>query len=131
MGLTAGAAGAAKALAAAATTRDANTADTPGSAFRIASSRAQDSSPNAWRTAWTLNEGAMDTWTAVTRIAESKTHIWWAVARLHSAAVQTWHTYYETGSNSDEVTVGSMTMTEVQSTTPSASKCNTGAGTWT
>lgn len=131
MGLTAGAAGANKALAAAATLRDATASASAGSGFRIASSRAQDSSPNAWRTVWTLNAAALDTWTAVTSVGTAKVNVWWLVARAHSAAVATWHTYYETGANSDEVTVGSMTMTVIDTTTNGVDgKCNVGAGTW-
>lgn len=131
LGLTASAAGAAKALATALSARDSTTEATPGSGFQLASSRAQDSSPNAWRTVWTLDESALDTWSAVSNVANSKVHVWWVAARAHTAAVATWHTYYETGTNSDELTVGSMTVSNVQTGSPSNGKCDVaGSGSW-
>jgi hypothetical protein len=96
MGLTASAAGANKALATAAATRGATQSASAGSGFRLASSRAQDSSPNGWRTVWTLNAAAMDTWTAVTSVGTSKVHVWWTVAHAHTTAVAAWHTDYGT-----------------------------------
>jgi hypothetical protein len=129
MGLTASAAGASKALATAATTRDATQSAAAGSGFRLASSRAQDSGANAWRTVWTLNAAAMDTWTAVTSVGTSKVHVWWTVANAHTAAVEAWHADY--GTKSAQITVGSMTVTDVDTITNGVDgKCDTGAGTW-
>ena len=130
LGLTASAAGANKALAAAATTRDATASASAGSGFRLGSSRAQDTSPNTWRTVWTLNETALDTWAAVTSVNTSKVHVWWVAARANTAAVDTWLTHYTTGSNADQLTAGSMTVSNVQTADPADGKCDLGSGTW-
>jgi hypothetical protein len=71
----------------------------------------------------------MDTWTAVTSVGTSKVHVWWTVANAHTAAVEAWHADY--GTKSAQITVGSMTVTDVDTTTNGVDgKCDTSSGTW-
>lgn len=62
-GLTAGNAGAAKALATAATARDQNASATPGSGYVVPAGRAQSAvGGKEWETDWTLSATSMSSW---------------------------------------------------------------------
>lgn len=125
LGLTNGDPGAAKALDTATTTRNANTDTSSGSGFRIASSRAQDGT-DGWKTNWTLDASALDTWVAVSNVSTSKLHIWWGTAKTHSTAVDAWHTEWGDGS---KFTVGDAAMTETATGTDVP--CDLTSGSWT
>lgn len=115
-GLTDGGEGAAKALATAATARDATASGSPGSGYAVASGRAQDTSSTAdgWKTIWTLNETSMEAWTTANDSVAGATSLWWVKARDVTLAVDAWHTKWTNNQVSGaEMTVGSQATTEV------------------
>lgn len=87
LGLTSGADGAAKALAAAVTARDAATAG----AKTMPGARTQSTTAGEeWKMSWAVTAASMDAWTAANSSAGAA-HTWWVLARDVNIAVDAWH----------------------------------------
>jgi len=133
-GLTANDAGAAKALATAATARDKNTSSSPGSGYVVPASRAQSVvSGSEWETNWTLNAASMSAWAGANGSTEGDSHKWFAKAAALSGAMDTWWTKW--GTDSAQMT-GAHAETGVVTTTgggagPCLTSSTPAGGTWT
>lgn len=92
----------AKALAAAATTRDADNSGSSGkgSSWLMASTRAQDATAgDEWKTVWTAPTFTnMNTWKGLTGVSSDKMHAWWKLAAAYNSAVKDWHAFWTANS---------------------------------
>jgi hypothetical protein len=139
--MTAGAAGAKKAMDAAATARDVASHTNPGSGYVMPGARVQSSTAGEeWKMGdWAATTASMNAWKGA-NATQGPSYLWWDAARAVTTAMTNWWTKWDTvgAGGSAGLTAGAgMTETEVKTTeaTPASATCNTATppagGTWT
>lgn len=129
--MTASQPGAKKALDTATNARDSSSS---GSVFAVAAARTQVvTAGEEWKTTWTRTTAGLDAWAAANSASPGASALWWAQAKLHAVALNTWWSNWD--SSSAEMTVGTMTESEVQTSGNASAACRVdqapaGGGTW-
>lgn len=130
--MTADQPGAKKALDTATAARD---SASTGSVKAVPAARTQVvTAGEEWKTTWATTTAGLDAWAAANASNAGASALWWAQAKLHAVALNTWWTSWD--SDSAEMTVGTMTQSEVQTTAAASAACRvdqapaSGGGTW-
>lgn len=132
--MTAGSAGANKAMVAAATARDVATHTDPGSGYVMPGARAQNGNAGQeWKMgAWAVTTATMNSWKTA-NATQGASWLWWDAARAVTTAMSNWWTKWDTGgaTGSAGLTAGvGMTETEVKTSGGSSAKCDTSGAGW-
>lgn len=125
--MTASAAGAKKAMIAAATARD---SASTGSGKHMPAARTQSTNAGEeWKMTWGITTASMGSW-KTNNSSAGAVSLWWAQARALTDKVSDWHTKWT--SDVLELTTGhaSFAIAEQQTTGSQSANCNESTGTW-